>query len=410
MRNPKGQRFHRPVLVVGAGPVGLTAALALRSVGLPATVLEAEPEGRPRPGSRGIYYHNATLKLWEEIFPGLGFRIAAKGVVWPVKRTLYRGKEVYVKRYPAPDPQKLPHFTSLPQVELERILYAACVEAGVEFVWNHPVTQVQTAEDGVTVTAEDGTTWTAEYLIAADGARSTVRQSVGIELEGPRSKDYFIVVDVEEDAENPLPLERVFHYQHPAVGGRNVLFVPFAGGWRIDLQLLEGDDPEEYGGVEGVKTWLPKVMDRKYADRITWVSTYRFYQVVARSFTDAHCRVLLAGEAAHLFAPFGARGLNSGVPDAILAARAIQKALHANDRATAREAIRAAAEERRIAAQYNRDCAGIALEHIQGTSPSIRMKREVAASLAPLLPSLGKWLDEGPYGPKYGPPQLSTKY
>jgi 3-(3-hydroxy-phenyl)propionate hydroxylase len=404
------QQNHRPVLVVGAGPIGLTAALALRSLGVPATVLEAEPKGRPRPGSRAIYFHNATLKHLEEIYPGLGFTYAKNGIVWPVKRTLFRDKEVYVKKYPAPSPNQLPPFASLPQVEAERFLYEACLETGVEFVWNSPVKEVKTDANGATIITESGTVWTADYVIGADGARSAVRKSIGIELEGPRTKDFFLVVDIKEDMENPLPLERVFHYQHPAMGGRNVLFVPFAGGWRVDLQLLEGDDPEEYSGVEGVRKWLPKVMDPKYADRITWVSTYQFHQAVAKSFTDANHRVLLVGEAAHLFAPFGARGMNSGVPDAILSAKAIHAALHADNSNAANQAILAAAEERRIAAVYNRDCAGIALEHIQGNSPYMNMKREVAASLASLMPRLGRWLDEGPYGPKSGPPQLTTKY
>lgn len=401
---------RRPVLVVGAGPIGLTAALALRRFGLPATVIEAEPKDRLRPGSRAIYFHKATLKHLEDIYPGLGETFAKHGVVWPVKRTLFRGKEVYVKRYPSPDPKALPPFTSLPQVEAEKFLYNACLEAGVEFIWETPVREVHTDEEGVTMIAESGERWTCDYMIAADGARSTVRKSVGIEMEGPRTKDYFVVVDVKEDEADPLPLERVFHYQHPAVDGRNVLFVPFAGGWRIDLQLLDGDDPEQFGSVEGVKQWLPKVMPEKYADRITWVSTYRFFQVVAESLTDRHHRVLLAGEAAHLFAPFGARGMNSGVPDAIMAAKAIRAALDAANREEAKAAIAAAANERLIAARYNRDCAGIALEHIQGSAPAANMKREVAASLAPILPRLGKWLDEGPYGPRSGPPQLSTKY
>lgn len=192
--------------------------------------------------------------------------------------------------------------------------------------------------------------------------------------------------------------------------GRNVLFVPFKGGWRVDLQLLAGDDPDAFGGIEGVRKWLPKVMHPKYADRITWVSTYRFYQVVANSFTDINRRVILAGEAAHLFAPFGARGLNSGVPDAVLAARGIREALHAADDAARVQAITAPTEERRLAALYNRDAAGIALNHIQGGSVAMRTKRRLAASFSSLFPKLGRWLDEGPYGPKTGHAQVSTKY
>src|SRR3712207_5352657 len=87
----------REVLVVGAGPVGLVAALALHAKGLPVTVLEREAEGRQRPGSRAIFIHKATLKLLEQIQPGLGQQVAADGLVWPTKRTTFRGREVYVR-------------------------------------------------------------------------------------------------------------------------------------------------------------------------------------------------------------------------------------------------------------------------------------------------------------------------
>lgn len=400
---------EREVIVVGAGPVGLTAALAVRSHGIPVTLIEAEPIGRVRPGSRAIFFHNATLKLLENIRPGLGHAFANQGIIWGTKRTLFRGKEVYVRHYPAPTPGELPHFTSLHQSVIEGILYEACLEAGVEFVWNTPVVSVETSTSGVIVQTAAGT-WSAKYLIGTDGARSAVRQSVGIELEGPRAHDTFVVVDVEEDMDNPLPVERIFHYQHPAMAGRNVLYVPFQGGWRIDLQLLGGDDEETYGSLEGVKKWLPLVIDAKYAERVTWVSAYRFYQVVATTFTDKHRRVVLGGEAAHLFAPFGARGFNSGVPDVVLAARAIAQALQSNDQRTADAAILAVAEERQFAATYNRDCAGIALEHLQGSSAAMNTKRELAASLASVVPSLGRWLDEGPYGPKVNHVKMSTKY
>lgn len=402
--------LYRETLVIGAGPVGLTAALALKNSGLDVAVLEGEPKDRQRPGSRAIYLHKATLELLEETSPGLGYKLAENGVVWPVKRTLYRGKEVYMRNYGTSKKEGLPPFTSLPQVEAEKYLYEACVQAGIEFYYDKPVTDVKTSETGVEVIIHSNEVWSADYIIAADGGRSAVRTSIGAELEGPRTKDTFLVVDVIEDEENPLPLERIFHYQHPAMGGRNVMYVPFKGGWRVDLQLLDGDDPEEFSGKEGVQKWLPKVMDAKYADVITWVSTYTFHQAVSSSYTDENHRVLLAGEAAHLFAPFGARGLNSGVPDATIAARGIRKAVDAKDSAEAEKAIAAAANERRIAGLYNREGSNTALHHIQGSSAFMNRKKEVAASLSSIVPSVGRWLDEGPYGPRSGPPELTTKY
>lgn len=403
----------RDVIVVGAGPVGLTAGLALKNKGISSIVLEAEAFGRPRPGSRAIYLHNATLNLFEEASTGLGYTLAKNGIIWPIKRTLYKGKEVYVKNYGITydaNSDQLPHFTSLSQDDIEKHMYEACVNMGVEFAWNSRVQRVDITENGVVLTTESGDIWEAKYVIACDGARSIVREQAGLTLEGPRTADTFLVVDVKEDENNPLPLERTFHYHHPAMGGRNVMFVPFKGGWRIDLQLLSEDNPNDYSEIEGVKKWLPKVMDPKYAERITWVSTYRFHQVIANSFTDKKCRVLLAGEAAHLFAPFGARGLNSGVPDVIISINGIEKALQADTETDRKHAISLAANERRIAAEWNRNGSTTALNHLQGDSPEMNLKRELAASLVSIVPRLGRWLDEGPYGPKFGPPELTTKY
>src|SRR5262249_11652293 len=144
--------------------------------------------------------------------------IAAAGVVWHTRRTCWRGREVFARRYPPPRPTGLPPFASLSQAEVEYTLLRACRVAGVQFVWNAPVSTVTTARDDVTVATADGQTWTADYLIAADGARSAIRHALGIQLEGSRSANAFVVVDVAEDAEHPLELVRTFHYEHPAVG------------------------------------------------------------------------------------------------------------------------------------------------------------------------------------------------
>src|SRR5215468_9721082 len=96
-----------PALVVGAGPVGLTAALALRHHGLPATVLEAEPEGRQRPGSRAIFLHGESLEHLEAVHPGLGWEVARRGLVWTTKRTFWGEDLVYERTYPPPPPHRL---------------------------------------------------------------------------------------------------------------------------------------------------------------------------------------------------------------------------------------------------------------------------------------------------------------
>jgi 3-(3-hydroxy-phenyl)propionate hydroxylase len=196
----------------------------------------------------------------------------------------------------------------------------------------------------------------------------------------------------------------VFHYEHPSAGRRNVLFVPFAGHWRVDLQCHPDDNPDDFGSEAGVRDWLVKVMPAKYADRVTWVSTYIFRQAKAAAFTDAHRRILLAGEAGHVFAPFGARGLNSGVADAYVAAVAIAAALAAPSPDAADVLVAAAAESRLAAAARNRAASSRALRHLQASSTREKLVRRVAARLAPVSPPLGKWLDTAPFGPPLGPP------
>src|SRR5690349_6330254 len=111
-----------PVLVVGAGPVGMAAALALRAQGLPVTVLEAEADGRQRPGSRAIFLHRESLEHLESVHAGLGWELARAGLVWTTKRTYHRDDLVYERTYPPPDPSVLPHSTNLSQVAIERHL------------------------------------------------------------------------------------------------------------------------------------------------------------------------------------------------------------------------------------------------------------------------------------------------
>ncbi|MDQ3645274.1 MAG: FAD-dependent monooxygenase [Actinomycetota bacterium] len=396
---------HRPVLVVGGGPVGLSAALALRAHDIEVAVLEAEPEDRPRPGSRAIYTHRASLELLERTQPGLGREIGRRGLVWSAKRTFWRDREVFTRSYPTPAGDRLPPFTSLPQPEVERCLVEACEASGVELIWNAPVRGLTVRGDAVELVTAAGTTWTAPYVVAADGARSAIRQAIGVPMKGDRSESSYVIVDVAEDPQHHRPLERVFHYEHPAVGRRNVLLVPFPGGWRIDLQCRTDDEPDLLGSEEGARAWVAEVMGERYAQRVIWVSTYRFLQVIACQFTDEDRRVLLVGDAAHLFAPFGARGMNSGIADAHVAADAIHTALRATDPDEAAAAIERFATDRHEAARFNRRAAGSGLAAMQPRGPWPRGRRRIAAALAPRSERAGAWLDAAPYGPRLRGPR-----
>ncbi|WP_371669580.1 FAD-dependent monooxygenase [Streptomyces sp. NBC_00289] len=390
----------KPVVVVGAGPVGLSAALGLRAGGLPVVLLEADPENRERPGSRALFVHRETLGLLDGMSPGLAAEITSYGRTWQTRRTLYRGREVYARTFPRAS--GTPPFTSLRQVDTERFLRAACERAGVEFVWGARVTRVRSTETGVSLTGEDGRVWTGAYAVAADGARSAVRRELGIAMEGVRGEGFHVVVDVADVPGAELPLERVFHYEHPGTGGRSVMRVPFTGGFQVDLQCRDEDAEEAYGTEEAVRRWLPGVVGDGYDERILWVSTYRFLRKVAASFTDPHRRVLLVGEAAHLFPPFGARGMNSGIADAAAAAKAVATGTAG--------AVAGFAEVRRAAGLYNSAAAGAALEHLRPRRRIVRVRQRAAAVLSPVLPRCGSWLEHAPYGPRRGAPAATGTY
>ncbi|MDX2690855.1 FAD-dependent monooxygenase, partial [Streptomyces scabiei] len=302
---------------------------------------------------------------------------------------------------PPPPPPGTPPFPRPRQVGPERFLLAACRDAGVEFVWDARIAAVTTDPDGVRLTAEDGRTWTGVHAVAADGARSAVRRELGIPMEGTHGEGFHVVADIADLPGAELPLERVFHYEHPALGRRSVMRVPFTGGFQVDLQCRDDDATQEFGTEEAVRRWLPEVVGDGYAERVLWVSTYRFLRKVAAAFTDPHRRVLLAGEAAHLFPPFGARGMNSGIADAVAAARAIADGTPA--------AVDSFAEVRRSAGLFNSAAAGTALDHLRPRRRIVRVKQRAAAALAPLVPRCGAWLEHAPYGPRHGSPAVAGR-
>jgi 3-(3-hydroxy-phenyl)propionate hydroxylase len=396
------------VLIAGAGPTGMSTALALDARGVPATILEADPEDRDRSGSRAIYVHGSTLRTLDKVSPGLAGELVDGGLIWPTRRTMWRGKKVFERTYDNPGGSgDIPHFSSIPQETTEEYMLEAIDKAGIDIHWDCAVETVETSDEGVRVETSDGREWDARYLVGADGGGSTVRKEIGASFEGDQSENSFIIADVDEVEEDPWPLERLFHYDDPQVDGRNVMLVPFTGGWRLDIQCHDDDDPDELIKDDKMREFVCTVMGEQYEENVSWVSSYRFLQVMADTFVDEHRRVLLAGEAAHLLAPFGARGMNSGIADADEAAGAIAAAIGAN-RPTARGEIELYAARREAAAEYNLNAAGTALEYLQGDNRITNLRKEAAAVLADYFEPAGEYLDDAPYGPHTAPPIVTT--
>jgi 3-(3-hydroxy-phenyl)propionate hydroxylase len=378
--------------------VGLAAALALRSLSLDVLVLESEPTDRIRPGSRAIFVHHEPLAVLDSFHPGIARRVLDAGILWTRRRYTYRGRQIYLREYRHPPQAGLTHGASLPQRETERILMEAAVSVGVRFQWSTPVVGVEASPGGVAVKTASGEILRAAYVAGADGGRSAVRKSLGIAMEGSSSDVPFVVADFVTLPGHPLAAELAFHYEHPDLGGRNLLMLPMKGAWRVDVQCLPGDDVVAWSCEAGIRKWLSKVVDSRYIGEIQWFSTYRFHQLVASRMADETRRVLLIGEAAHLFAPWGGRGLNSGIMDAASAARAIHTALGARTAPEARQAIDEFSDDRRDAALFNKGAAAYGLELLAPASLRAKMKRRIAGMVAAFYQPAGYWLSTGPNG------------
>jgi 3-(3-hydroxy-phenyl)propionate hydroxylase len=301
-----------PVVVIGNGPVGQTTALLLARWGVPVVVLD-QRAARDPVGSKAICQQRDVLDVWESV--GAGARIAAEGVTWTTARTFHRGAELFSYTFADGGRSPFPPFVNISQSRTEEIL-DECVAAQplVHVRWGQRVVSVAQDAAGVTLTCGDGSRVRAAYVVACPGARcDELRALLGVRFAGHSFDDRFLICDIRTD----LPgwaTERRFHFDPGWNPGRQVLVHPCPDStFRIDWQVPSGYDLD----AEAVSGALDRRIRAVIGDRpyeIVWKSVYRFHSRCADRMRVG--RVLLAGDAAHLYSPFGARGLNSGVADA----------------------------------------------------------------------------------------------
>jgi 2-polyprenyl-6-methoxyphenol hydroxylase-like FAD-dependent oxidoreductase len=322
------------VLIVGAGPTGLTLAASMLAKGVKATLVDRQAEGANT--SRAGAINARTLEVLEAL--DVSRRMVKEGVQAP-NFTIRDGKKVLIPIDFSRLPSAHPYTLLLPQNDTERLLLERVVELGGEVRRPKVLATVTQDGDGVTATFEDGDVIRAAYIVGADGMHSTVREQAGIGFHGDKYEQSFVLADVHLTGEAPNDEVVLFW----AAAGLTVIAPLPNGAFRVVAPV---DDAPEVPSADFVQQILD---DRGYGvgqmtvSDVVWGSRFRIHHRVADTYRSG--RILLAGDAAHVHSPAGGQGMNLGIQDAVALAEALTQVLGGapdtvlDDYAAARRAI-----------------------------------------------------------------------
>ena len=304
---------RRPVVVVGAGPVGLALAIDLAQHEIPVVLLDND--NTLSTGSRAICFAKRTLEIFDRL--GCGDRMVDKGVSWNVGRVFFKNEEIYSFDLLPEAGHARPAFVNLQQYYVEGFLAERASELPlIDLRWKNKVTGVVQHADHVELTVEtpDGSyRLDADHVAACDGSRSSMRALLGLESKGRQFKDRFLIADVKMKLDRPA--ERWFWFDPEFHRNQSVLLhMQPDNVWRIDFQLGWDADPEEEKKPEKIIPRVKALLGEDAQFDLEWASVYTFSCLRMDRFRQG--RVFFAGDSAHGVSPFGARGANSGVQDA----------------------------------------------------------------------------------------------
>ncbi|MCX5197267.1 FAD-dependent monooxygenase [Streptomyces sp. NBC_00249] len=320
------------VLVVGAGPVGLTAAAELRRRGVSCRLVDKLPARQPYAKAVGV--QPRTLELWDR-----------SGMVQDAldAAVLMRGQLVYANgaeqaRFDMALPPEVPYrFAALPQYETERILEAFLGRFGTSIERSTELTGFTQDADGVTsvLVGADGTEEEVRtrFLVGCDGAHSAVRKGLGLTFEGGAFPEEYMLADVEVDWSLPPGYGvRSMHYDAEGKVDDALVCIPLPGTGRYRVSMMVPPELSAAGGaaadgvahgLEGGRapalSHIQAVLDRLSPEPVTasamrWSSVFRISHRIVDRYGKG--RVFVAGDAAHIHPPTGAQGMNTGVQDA----------------------------------------------------------------------------------------------
>ncbi|MDF3932394.1 FAD-dependent monooxygenase [Pseudomonas citronellolis] len=304
------------VAIVGAGPIGLATALDLARFGIPSVVLEAERQVSE--GSRAIVFTRRSLEILQQV--GVAERVVEAGLGWRCGNSFYRGQRVFRMEAPHDADDRFAPMTNLQQPCLEQFLVeAAQANPLIELRWGNQVSAIEQAGDHARLsldTPAGAYALEAEWVIAADGARSTLRALLGLKLEGAAYEGRFVIADIRIRLD--LPTERLAFFDPPWNPGNTVLMHREPGDiWRIDYQLPAGESAEQALSAESLRERIDAQLALVGAAgqpwELDWCSVYSARALTLPDYIEG--RVIFTGDAAHLLPIFGVRGANTGFQD-----------------------------------------------------------------------------------------------
>ncbi len=305
-----------PVAIIGAGPIGLAAAVDLATKGVPSIVLD--DNNVVSIGSRAICWAKRTLEIFDRL--GIGERMLAKGVTWKTGRLFHGSSEVYNFDLLPEEGHKYPAFINLQQYYVEQYLVERAKEFPdlIDLRFKNKVVEHQDNGDHITLQVETpfgNYELKADYTIVCDGAGSPTRKRMGLPFDGQTFEEHFLIADVEMEEspfETQVP-ERWFWFEPEFHSGQSALLHKQPDNiYRIDLQLGPESDPKLEATEEKVFPRIKAIVGDK-PFKLDWMSVYKFRCAKLERFV--HNRMLFVGDSAHVVSPFGARGGNGGIQD-----------------------------------------------------------------------------------------------
>jgi 3-(3-hydroxy-phenyl)propionate hydroxylase len=307
---------RHPVLIVGAGPIGMTAALVLARYGIRCMLIERKDTFND--GSRAVCIARPSMHILERV--GAVAPFVEKALGWRFGRSYYRGEQIFRLEMPQPPGEKYLPMYNLQQQYTEKFLHDAVATSDlIDMRWQSELSAIEPHNDGVSVrisSPEGDYRLDADYVLAADGARSPIRSMLGLRLKGDNYEGRYVIADVRMD--HDFPTERRAFFEPAGNPGGTVLIHKQPDDiWRVDYQLREGESEQDALKEENLRARVGAILaDVGHTKpwELEWWSVYSANTLCLDDYR--HGRVFFIGDAAHIVPIFGVRGLNNGLADA----------------------------------------------------------------------------------------------